>query len=713
MTQPISILKDVFGYDSFRGNQEAIIESVLAGKDTLVLMPTGGGKSICYQIPALASEGVALVISPLIALMKDQVDALKHNGVRAEFLNSTLSNEEFVAIQSKVIDGEVDLLYVSPERLFSGAGRFIQFLKSLKISLFAIDEAHCISHWGHDFRPEYTQLQELKSHFPEVPVIALTATADKRTANDIIQAFDIDKKHQFVSSFNRTNLYYEIREKRDSTYKLLEFLRDRKKESGVIYVLSRKNTEELAETLNMNGFEALPYHAGLDREVRDHNQNLFLRDECKIMVATIAFGMGIDKSNVRFVVHMNLPKNLESYYQETGRAGRDGLDSDCLLFYSRGDAMMQKKFIMDGSDSGQREVMLSKLQDMVEFSESRACRRKSILNYFDEDFNENCGNCDNCNKEHQVFDGTQICQMALSAVYRLGQEFGTTYVVDFLRGSKSKKIRPEHKEMKTYGVGVDLSKDQWMRYIQDMISQGFLRSSKGRYPVLKLTDASLPVLKGNKKVDLFVIEEVKKETTQITYDPELFEILRVLRKEIADDLNLPAFAVFSDKTLAELAYYLPMELTDLYHISGFGKVKIESYGNRFIEKIKEYGQQNGLDSRMADMTPSKSQSRRKKVGMSDTLIKTHELWQSGKSIDEIAEARDMSPRTLESHLANLVELGEINVLELVLEDRLAIIEKTFEKKGLSPLRPVKEELGEEYSYAEIKYVQGHLLRGEK
>lgn len=714
MSAPNSILKDVFGYDSFRGNQKQIINSVLDGQDTLVLMPTGGGKSICYQIPALASNGVAIIISPLIALMKDQVDALKQNGVKASFLNSTLSTEEYVKVQDEVINGNVQLLYISPEKLFSSGGSFLNFLKTLKISLFAIDEAHCISHWGHDFRPEYTKLKELKVHFPDIPVIALTATADKKTAKDIIDAFNIKSESQFISSFNRENLYYEIQEKRDSTYKLLDFLSERKNESGVVYVLSRKNTEDLAETLRINGYDALPYHAGLDRETRDHNQNLFLRDECKIIVATIAFGMGIDKSNVRFVVHMNLPKNLESYYQETGRAGRDGLPSDCLMFYSRGDAIMQKKFIMEGSDSGQRDVMLSKLQDMVEFSESRICRRKSILNYFDEDFNESCGKCDNCNKDHKIFDGTRLAQMALSAVYRLGQAFGTAYVIDFLRGSKSKKIKPEHKAIKTYGVGVDLSKDEWAKYIQDMISQGLLESSKGRFPVLKLTSRSSEVLKGNLEVQLYEIEKIERETVEPDYDKALFELLKEVRKELADALNLPAFAVFSDKTLVELSYYMPTKIDDLYAISGFGKVKIESYGQKFLDCIVLYMEENNLNSKINEVKRKVISSRSpRKTSMSDTLLKTNELWQAGKSIDEIAEMRKISPRTAESHLANLVELGEINILELVLEERISKIEKAFESLGLNALRPVKDELGDEYSYAEIKYVKSNLLKNEK
>jgi ATP-dependent DNA helicase RecQ len=709
-----NILSDVFGYDSFRGSQEKIIQSVIDKKDTLVLMPTGGGKSICFQIPALASKGVGIVISPLIALMKDQVDTLKQNGVNAAFLNSTLNAQEQSDIKSKVLHGEIKLLYVSPEKLFSDNGSFLQFLQTLNISLFAIDEAHCISHWGHDFRPEYTQLKQLKSLFPETPIIALTATADEKTALDISESFNIPDESTFVASFNRENIYYGVQEKKESSKKLLQFLQNHKDESGIIYVLSRRNTEDLANLLQSNGIEALPYHAGLDRETRDHHQNLFVRDDVKIIVATIAFGMGIDKSNVRFVVHMNLPKNIESYYQETGRAGRDGLPSQALLFYSRGDIVQQKNFIHDGLNEEQNQIMLNKLNDLVGFCESRTCRRRYLLNYFNEAYIEDCGNCDACNTDYATFDGTIVAQKALSAIYRLNQNFGITYVVDFLRGSKNKKIWEEHTYLKTYGVGKEYSKKEWTSYIHNLISLGFLRLSNDKFPVLKLTEKSKTVLLGDEKVELYELTESKEEEVKLDYDLELYQLLRQLRKEFAVKSNVPAFTIFSDKTLVDLAMYSPIDIDDLPSISGLGKVKTENYGEEIIQLIQNYLEDNKLTSNSAKLIRKrKTKSNTKKKGPGKTILDTLELYKQGNSTHVISDMRKISLQTVENHLSALVELGEINILELVLEDKIPEIEKQFRDLGLNALKPVKDKLGEEFSYAEIKYVKSNIIKNEK
>jgi len=504
------ILKNKFGYDSFRMNQQAAIEAVLAKKDCVVLMPTGGGKSLCYQIPSLILDGLTLVVSPLIALMKDQVDALKANGVEADFLNSSQTSREQTEVFQSVRQGKTKILYVAPERLLQSGDQFIDFLRDLKISLFAIDEAHCISSWGHDFRPEYIQLGKLKRYFPEIPVIALTATADKLVRKDIFERLNIKDAELFLSSFNRPNIHYRVEPKRNSYAQLLDYLETKRDESGIIYCLSRNSTESLASDLRDEGYNALPYHAGLDKATRDKNQELFLKDEVKIIVATIAFGMGIDKSNVRFVVHCDLPKNIESYYQETGRAGRDGLESEALLFFSWADVVKLKGFAEVEGNKSQTDIMLRKLSQMGEFGDLKTCRRKFLLSYFGEALPDDCGNCDNCGKEFERFDGTVIAQKALSAVYRTNQRMGLGYLVDFLRGSQSQKIWDEHKNLKTYGVGADVSKNQWFEYFRDLISQGFLKQSDGQFPIIQLTEKSLDVLKGNVAVELIKVT-VKEE----------------------------------------------------------------------------------------------------------------------------------------------------------------------------------------------------------
>lgn len=717
ITKAKEILKHQFGYDSFRLNQQAAIETVLAKKDCVILMPTGGGKSLCYQIPALLNDGLTVVISPLIALMKNQVDALKNNGVEAAFLNSTQTDREQIEVFQNVKSGKLKLLYVAPERLLQSGDRFIEFLKNINVSLFAIDEAHCISSWGHDFRPEYMQLAKLKYHFPAIPIIALTATADKLVRKDIIERLNIKNADLFVSSFNRANIFYKVEPKRNSYAQLLEYLEKRKDESGIIYCLSRNSVENLAQDLRDEGFNALAYHAGLDKAKRDKNQELFLKDEVKIIVATIAFGMGIDKSNVRFVVHLDLPKNIESYYQETGRAGRDGLQSEALLFFSWGDVNKLKGFAEVEGNKSQTEIMLKKLNQMGNFGDLKTCRRKFLLKYFDEDLADDCGNCDNCNTIFEKFDGTIIAQKALSAVARTGQRFGLSYIIDFLRGSQSKTIRDEHKNLKTYGVGADISKNNWFDYFRDLISQGFLAQTEGQFPLITLTEKSEDVLRGNTPVELIkvTVKEDKEKSlvskVSLPYIKDLFAELKTLRTKIARDENVPPYIVFSDAVLVELSTYLPQTIDEMRKISGIGDLKLQKYGADFLEVIKDYCDRNNLESRIDQKTPKREPKKRTKrdENGNDTYSISLEMFQAGNSIADIARMRGMTQSTVELHLVRFIQTGEIMVADLVPGYKIEPIREAISQFSDSgALSPIKEFLGADYSYGEIRAVLAEI-----
>jgi len=707
------ILKHQFGYDSFRMNQEAAIEAVLRGKDCVVLMPTGGGKSLCYQIPALMFAGLTVVISPLIALMKDQVDALRTNGVGAAFLNSTQTAAEQVEVFRDVRSGKLKLLYVAPERLLQSGDQFLDFIRTTNVSLFAIDEAHCISSWGHDFRPEYLRLAVLKREFPQIPVIALTATADKLVRKDIHERLNLPDAELFVSSFNRPNISYAVEPKRNSYGQLLDFLEKRKDESGIIYCLSRSSVDSLAADLRDEGFNALSYHAGLDKQARDRHQNSFLRDETKIIVATIAFGMGIDKSNVRFVVHMDLPKNIESYYQETGRAGRDGLRSEALLFFSWGDVIKLKGFAEVEGNAAQSAIMLRKLDLMGKFGELRTCRRRFLLNYFSEELDEDCGNCDNCTTTFEKFDGTVIAQKALSAVYRTGQSFGLGYLIDFLRGSRAQHIRDEHKNIKTYGVGADISKNAWFDYFKDLIAQGYLAQTEGQFPVVVLTEKSHDILAGKMPVELVKVavkEEKKKKLVADVSHPyiqELFDDLRLVRTRFAKSENVPPYVVFSDATLVEMATYLPQNDEELRKISGIGDLKVDKYGADFLQSIKDYCRRHGLVSRIGLKSPKRERTQRTKRDASgkDTYRISLEMFRDGRSIAEIARERGVQPSTVENHLARFIPTGEIRLDELVQLDKVETIRNAVVKfNETGALSPIKEFLGDAYTYGEIRAV---------
>lgn len=716
---PLHILEKHFGYTSFRLNQEVIIASVLSGRDTLVLMPTGGGKSLCYQIPALMLDGLTIVVSPLIALMKDQVDALRLNGINAAYLNSTQTYAEQENILRDVRQKKVKLLYLAPEKLLGNSMALLHTLEAFGVSLIAIDEAHCISHWGHDFRPEYLMLANVKRAFPDVPVIALTATADQLTRRDIQEKLELRDPAIFISSFNRPNIRYSVEQKRGDTFtRLLDFLEKRRDASGIIYCLSRRSTEELAEDLRLHGYPALPYHAGMEREQRTRHQEMFLRDEVRIMVATIAFGMGIDKSNVRYVVHMDLPKNIESYYQETGRAGRDGLPSDALLFFSYGDVAKLKRFALIENNPEQTEILLAKLDQMGRYGDLLSCRRKYLLNYFDEETGDHCGNCDFCLTAGERFDATELAHKVIAAVQCTGERFGAGYVTDFLRGSKSSKMLEWHRRKREYGSGMDLSKEAWQRVIRELVERGYLlKSYTEGYPIIKLSEKSHGVLTGSEKVMLTKKREHTAEWAEIQrvtlpYEAELYELLKTIRSQFAAAQNVAPYVILSDSSLMEMATYLPRNREELGRMTGLAELKIATYGAEFLRAINGWCEEHHVQSRMHLKAEKKASNGRQPAIASHTLQQTLTLFRQGHSPAEIATLRKLSPSTVEGHLALCVQQGKIQVSELIGQHRLEVIRQAIEQTGGKLLTPVKNVLGDEYSFTEIKYVMADLEKSK-
>jgi ATP-dependent DNA helicase RecQ len=594
-SQPLDILQSVFGYGAFRPYQEEIIATLVRGEDAFVLMPTGGGKSLCYQIPALCRPGVGIVVSPLISLMKDQVDALVANGARAAFYNSSLKSAEARQVLARLHAGDLDLLYLAPERLMSD--EFLERLREIPIALFAIDEAHCVSQWGHDFRPEYIQLGRLRQSFPGVPLLALTATADAQTRADILVRLGLGRAQVFVAGFDRPNIRYTVVDKLKPFAQLTDFLKPRRTAAGIVYALSRKRVEEVAARLAATGLKAAPYHAGLADAERKRVQEAFLRDDLQIVVATVAFGMGIDKPNVRFVVHYDLPKNIESYYQETGRAGRDGLPAEALLLFGYGDIAICRGLIENGGNPEQKRIELHKLNAMVGFAEAQNCRRRVLLGYFGEHLAEDCGNCDVCQSPPETYDATVDAQKALSCVYRVGQRFGVGHVLDVLRGARSNRVLElGHDRLSTYGLGADLSSEAWSSLFRQLIHLGYLRQDVANYSVLKLTEAARPLLRGERRLILakprLKVAAAKKaprrKAGDLDYDAALFENLRGLRKRLADAAGVPPYVIFGDATLVEMAAYLPADGQALLAINGVGKLKAQRYGGEFLEEIKSY-----------------------------------------------------------------------------------------------------------------------------
>lgn len=590
-------LSSVFGFRSFRPHQEGIVRAVLQQQDVFAVMPTGGGKSLCYQLPAHLLGGTCVVVSPLISLMQDQVEAARDNGLRAEFINSALDSQKRSEVFRKLVQGKVDLLYIAPERLTMPD--FLSFLKTLPICLFAIDEAHCISEWGHQFRPDYLSLSLIAEDFPNVPIAAFTATATERVQDDIISRLNLREPYTLRASFDRPNLNYQIIPKGDVHEQILSFVKEHSGESGIIYRTTRENVESTAAFLRQKGVQAIAYHAGLDTDVRAEHQDQFNRDQAEIVVATIAFGMGIDKSNVRFVIHGDLPKNMESYYQETGRAGRDGEPAECLLFFGRGDVPRIRYFIEQIEDDNERAVASSKLNDMVQFATIHLCRRRQILAYFQEKLSgDNCGNCDVCTQDMEEVDVTEEAQMVMSAIARTGQGYGASHVVDVVVGANTQRIRQlGHDNIKTYGIGKGRAKKFWREILDNLIAHKCVAQTSGQYPVVQLTQKGGEILFGRESFRMLRKKETRRirlaESHEGEYNRELFEKLRQLRRDLAFDRNVPPFVIFSDRTLKEMARDVPVSTNAIRQITGVGQTKLRRYGDDFLEVIRTHVKQNG------------------------------------------------------------------------------------------------------------------------
>ena len=590
---PQTVLQNVFGYQQFRQGQQEVIESTLAGKDTLVIMTTGGGKSLCYQVPALCLEGITLVISPLISLMKDQVDQLLTNGIDAAYLNSTQTLEEQRAVEQKALNGQLKLLYLSPEKVMTQG--FYHFISYCKISFIAVDEAHCVSQWGHDFRPEYTLLGNLRNTFPNIPLMALTATADPTTRADILLHLRLNNPHTYLGSFDRPNIRYTVQEKFKPMEQLAKFIVGQKGKSGIVYCNSRKKVEEITEKLSARNISVMGYHAGMSVQQRETVQNAFQRDNIQVVVATIAFGMGINKSNVRFVVHFDLPRSIESYYQETGRAGRDDLPSQAVMFYDPADYAWVQKMLLEEPESEQRDIKQHKLQAIGAFAESQTCRRLVLLNYFGESRQEPCKNCDICLDPPRKYDGLVDAQKVMSVIYRTGQAFGMHYIISVLRGLNHQKIRQYgHDQLSVYGIGKDQSQDYWVSVIRQLIHLGLIKQNIVNNSALQLTEEARPVLRSEMKLELatprltFSASAYSQKQTTARYDKDLFARLRFLRKQIADKENIPPYVVFNDATLEEMAQFTPTTKAEMLDINGVGERKLDRFGDAFMNLIQSH-----------------------------------------------------------------------------------------------------------------------------
>ncbi|AKH69246.1 ATP-dependent DNA helicase RecQ [Spongiibacter sp. IMCC21906] len=697
--QALEILQHTYGYEAFRGPQSDIVQQVAGGGDALVLMPTGGGKSLCFQIPALLRSGTAIVVSPLIALMQDQVDALRQYGVRAACLNSSLSGSEAFEVEHRLRNGDLDLLYVAPERLMMP--RMLELLDNSQLALFAIDEAHCVSQWGHDFRPEYIQLSILHQRYPGIPRIALTATADARTRQEIIQRLALESAVVFNNGFDRPNIRYRIAENQGNARdQLLRFIRnEHEHDAGIVYCLSRKRVDDTAAWLSSKGLTALPYHAGLSQEQRQQNQSRFLRDDSVIIVATIAFGMGIDKPDVRFVAHLNLPKSIEAYYQETGRAGRDGLPADAWMLYGLQDVITLKQ-MQQNSDANEayKRIERHKLDAMLGLCELHDCRRQALLSYFDDPMDHACGNCDNCLTPPQTWDATIAAQKALSCVYRTGQRFGVNYLVDVLLGKEDDRIKQfGHNTLSTYGIGNELNNSEWRTLYRQLISRGLLSVDIESHGSVQLTEAARPILKGEQTLVLRKMLKASKTRQRNTTpmlassNPALWEALRNKRKALAEEQGVPAYVIFHDATLMDMLERQPQTLEQLSRVSGVGERKLDAYGEAFLEVIQEHGGELANSS-------------------SDTASHSIELLCQGLSPLEIAHKRDITISTVYRHLAGAIRSGELELADAVVLDDKALqeIQFAFEHSEDGRLKPVFDFLDGEYDYGILECVKAAM-----
>ena len=705
-TKPIEILKAVFGYDCFRGQQLAAIETILAGQDALVLMPTGGGKSLCYQIPALIRSGVGIVISPLIALMQDQVSALLQLGVRAAFLNSTLALDEVRNIERQLLNNELDLLYIAPERLTSA--RTLSLFQRIKIALFAIDEAHCVSQWGHDFRVDYLQLSLLHEQFPSIPRIALTATADEKTRQEIILRLRLEQAPLYLSGFDRPNIRYRIVQKQNSRQQLIDFIRaEHTGDAGIVYCLSRKKVDETAEWLRSKGINALAYHAGMTNDLRYQHQHRFLMEEGLVMVATIAFGMGIDKPNVRFVAHLDLPKSVEAYYQETGRAGRDGLPANAWMAYGLQDVITLRRMLADSNaDEAHKRLELHKLDAMLALCEQVHCRRQGLLKYFGDELEQPCNNCDTCLDAVETWNGSLVAQQALSCIYRTGQRYGVGYLIDVLRGKLTERIiSAAHDKLSTFGIGKDLDEQQWSSVFRQLVARNLVSVNFDHFGVLHLTEACRPILRGEQQ--LMLRKDIKPEKSRLgkkvvskafsktDINKNLWEALRSKRREIADDQDVPPYIIFNDATLMAMVETKPANLQQMGLLSGIGERKLMLYGETFLAVIK------GITGMMGDSK------------IPETVLESLDLFKLGFTVKQVAHKRALKEDTIYTHLSQGLEQGLLilnDVLDLSGQEikniEAAILALPSEQQNA--LKPIYDLFDGEYCYGILRCVRANL-----